>query len=161
MSMPAAIVRDSRRDRLRVELGVGEQRARRRQGVVAAAADGDGVAVGFDHVAGAADEQRALLVGHEQERLEPPQVAIRAPFLGQLDGGAREVLVVALQLGLELLEEREGVGRGAGEPRQHPRHRAGAHLDGVPFITVVPRVTWPSPHMTTRRPRRTARMVVP
>ena len=61
-----------------------------------------------------------LAVGHDQQRLQPAQHAVGAPVLGQLDRGAREVAAVLLQLGLEALEQRERVGRRAGEARQHP-----------------------------------------
>src|SRR5689334_6023224 len=37
----------------------------------------------------------------------------------------------------------------------------GRTLRALPFITVLPRVTWPSPPMATAPLRRTARMVVP
>ena len=34
-------------------------------------------------------------------------------------------------------------------------------MRALPFMTVLPRVTWPSPPMATAPLRRTARMVVP
>jgi hypothetical protein len=34
-------------------------------------------------------------------------------------------------------------------------------LRALPFITVLPKVTWPSPPITTLSPRRTDNMVVP
>ena len=73
----------------------------------------------------------------DEQRLQPPQHPVRAPLLGQLHRGAREVAAVLLELGLEALEEGEGVGGGAGEAGQHlvvvhPAHLAGARLhDGL------------------------------
>ena len=78
-------------------------------------------------------DQERVAVGGEQQRLEAPQNAVGAPVLGQLHGGARQVAVVLLELGLELVEQREGVGAGAGEAGQdaaavQPPHLAGAAL---------------------------------
>jgi hypothetical protein len=55
----------------------------------------------------------------QQHRLEAAQHAVGAPVLGELDGGAHQVALVLLELGLEALEQRERVGRGAGEAGQH------------------------------------------
>ena len=72
----------------------------------------------------------------QQQRLEPPQRAVGAPVLGELDRGAREVAVL-LELALEALEQREGIRRAAGKAREHlvvvqPAHLAGIALhDGV------------------------------
>ena len=52
-------------------------------------------------------------------RLEPAQDAVGAPVLGELDRGAHQVALVLLELGLEALEQREGVGRAAGEAGEH------------------------------------------
>ena len=60
----------------------------------------------------------ALRVHDDQHRLEPAQHPVGPPVLGQLDGGALEVAAVLLQLRLEAREEREGVGRRAGEAGQ-------------------------------------------
>ena len=73
-------------------------------------------------------------VGDEQHRFETPQHAVGAPVARQFDGGALEVAAVLLQLALEPGEEREAVGRPAGEPRQHavviePAHLLRAVLD--------------------------------
>ena len=75
-----------------------------------------------------------LAVGHGEHRLEAAQDAVGAPVLGQLDGGARQVALVLLELGLEALEQREGIGRRAGEAGQHlvvvePAHLARRRLD--------------------------------
>ena len=57
--------------------------------------------------------------------------------LGQLHTGALELAGKALQLALKPLEQREGVGGGAGEAGQHgaaradPAHLAGVALDDV------------------------------
>ena len=76
-------------------------------------------AVGLYDVARAGEEQDLLAIGHQQQRLEPAQHAIGAPVLGQLDRGAAQAAVELLQLGFELVEQGQGVGRGAGESRQH------------------------------------------
>ena len=54
----------------------------------------------------------------QQQRLEAAQVAIAAPVLRELDRGAREVAEL-LELAFEALEQRERVGRAAGEPAEH------------------------------------------
>ena len=56
-----------------------------------------------------------LLVRQQEHGLELLQVLVAAPLLGELDGRAHEIAVVLLELGLEKLEEGEGVRRGAGE----------------------------------------------
>ena len=74
---------------------------------------------------------------------------------------ARAVVAVLLELGLEQFEQRERVGRRAGEAGQHvafvPSRRT---LRALAFITVLPSVTWPSPPITTLPSRRTDTMVV-
>ena len=69
-----------------------------------------------------------LVVGDGEHRLEPAQDAVGAPVLGQLDGRAHEVALVLLELGLEALEEREGVGGRAGEAGEHLVVMQSAHL---------------------------------
>jgi hypothetical protein len=59
----------------------------------------------------------ASRIGDAQHRLEPAQHAVGAPVLGQLHGGAGQVALVLLELALEALEQREGIGGGAGETR--------------------------------------------
>ena len=54
-------------------------------------------------------------VGDDEQRLEPAQDAIAAPVLGQLHRRAGQVARIALELLLELLEQRDRVGGGAGE----------------------------------------------
>ena len=70
----------------------------------------------------------ALAVGDREHRLEPAQHAVGAPVLGQLDRRAHQVALVLLELGLEALEQREGVGGGAGEAGQHLVVVQAAHL---------------------------------
>jgi hypothetical protein len=68
-----------------------------------------------------------------QQRVEAPENAIAAPFLGQLDGRPRKVRRETLELLLELVEERERVGRGAREPAEHLSAAKQAHLLGIGF----------------------------
>ena len=63
---------------------------------------------------------RRLGVHDDQHRLEPPQHAIGAPVLGELDGRALEVAAVLFELGLEAGEQRERVGGRAGEAGEDP-----------------------------------------
>ena len=107
------------------------------------------------------DDEAVLAVGDDEQRLEPAQHAVAAPVLGQLDRGARQVAGIALELLLELLEQRERVGRGAGEAGERAcRREACAPSGHCDFMTVSPTVTWPSPPSATCPSRRTARMVV-
>ena len=61
----------------------------------------------------------SLLVGDDHHRLEPAQIAVGAPVLGELDGGAHQLVGILLELGLEPLEQGEGVGGGAGKAADH------------------------------------------
>src|SRR6185503_19282484 len=91
-------------DRTRLELRVLVQRLRGRLRVGSAGAYGQQIVLGLDDVAGARDQQRVLLVGDDQERLEPAQHAIRAPVLRELDRRAHQVAVLR-ELRLEQLEQ--------------------------------------------------------
>ena len=103
----------------RPERAVIQHRAGRGEGVGATGADRGDVVFGSDHVPGAADDQRLGRVRHHEHGLEAAQHAVGAPVLGELHGGASELPPVLLQLALEALEQREGVGGAAGETRQH------------------------------------------
>ena len=105
----------SRRSRARRGRCVCAQRPRRRQRVGPAAPIATMPVVGLDQIAGAREEQRRVLVEHDQHRFEAAQHAIGAPVLRQLDGRALEVAAVLLELGFEAREERERVGGRAGE----------------------------------------------
>jgi hypothetical protein len=95
--------------------------------------------------------RRHVLVGHRQHGFQAAQHAVGAPVLGQLDGGAHQVALVLFQLGLEALEQREGVGRGAGKTGQHLLAVELAHLARAALTTMLPSVTWPSPPRATLR----------
>src|SRR6059058_5054861 len=69
-------------------------------------------------VSGTGDDQRVLPVGNGQQRLQPAQRPVHPPVLRELYGRPCEVTPVLLQLALEFLKQREGVGCGAREPRQ-------------------------------------------
>ena len=119
-----------RDDRARVELGVVEQRARRGLRVRAAGADREQPCSGS--ITSPLPEMISdwRVVRDDQQRLEPAQHAVRAPVLGELDRGAREVAVL-LELRLEALEQRERIGRAAREAREHLAVMQPAHLARV------------------------------
>ena len=93
---------------------------------------------GLEHVAGAGEHQRHVLVGDDHHGFEPAQIAVGAPVLGELDGGAGQLPGILLELGFQPLEQREGVGGGAGKAADHvavaePAHFLGIGLDdGLP-----------------------------
>ena len=92
-----------------------DERARGGERVRPAGADREDAVVRLDQLAGAGDDEAVLLVGDDEQRLEAAQHAVAAPILRQLHGRARHVAGIALELLLELLEQRHGVGGGAGE----------------------------------------------
>ncbi len=102
-----------------------------------------------------------LAVGDREHRLQPAQHAVGAPVLGQFDRRAHQVALVLLELGLEALEQREGIGGAAGESREdlvvvEPAHLARGGLDddvAERDLAVAAEGDAPS--------RRTERMVVP
>src|SRR3954470_7519393 len=117
----AKIRRDGKRlldDLARSQRSVLQQRQRGALGKRPARADGDDAMLRLKHVARAGDDQRMLLVRHGQHRFEPPQDAVGAPILGELDCRAHEITLMLVELALEALEEREGVGGAAGETGQ-------------------------------------------
>ena len=136
MQMSAAMLSAFSTIVARVERRVVEQRECRGLRERAAGTDGHQRVLGLDHVAVAGHDERRRLVRDAEQRLEPAQAAVGAPVLRELDRGAREVAVL-LQLALEPLEQREGIGRAAGEPGDHaslvqPAHLARIRLhDGV------------------------------
>src|SRR5215204_1534391 len=108
------------RDLPRAQLGMLGQCARRGERVRAAGADGEDAAfVGRDDVAVAGEEERALLVGDDEQRLQVAQNLVRAPLLAQFDGGTLKVAVVLFEFAFKAREEREGVGGGPGEAAEN------------------------------------------
>ena len=99
-------------------VGVLDERARRGLRERTAGADGHHVVLGLDDVAVAGDHEQVLRVADQQQRFEAPQVAIAAPVLGELDGRASQIAEL-VELAFEALEQREGVGRAAGEAAEH------------------------------------------
>ncbi len=71
------------------------------------------------------------------KRFQPPQAAVGAPVLRELDRGARQIAVL-LQLRFEALEQRERVGGAAGEACQHFTVVQAPHLAGVALHHGVP-----------------------
>src|SRR5581483_3532249 len=98
-----------------------------------ARADRDEALFGLEHVAVARDQERGVLVGDGEHGFETAEAAIRAPILRELDRRAREIVAVLGKLVLEELEQREGIGRGAGEARKHVAGPEPAYLACVRF----------------------------
>ncbi len=73
------------------------------------------------------------MVGGHEHRFQAAQVAVGAPVLGQLRGGTRYVALEVLEARFEALQKGEGVGRSAGEARQHLAVVQPAHLVRVAF----------------------------
>ena len=114
------------------EVGDRHQRAGRGEGVVAAGADADDAVFGLEHVPVAGEGEAAVLVGDGHQGFEAAQVAVGAPVLGEFDAGAFELVRVSLQLAFQAFQQGEGVGGGAGEPRDHGAAGAdAADLAGV------------------------------
>src|SRR5687768_13734229 len=111
-----------------LEVGRRDERARGGEGIRAPGSDGENSVVGLDDVSGAGDDEAVLAVDDDEQRLEPAEHAVAAPVLRELDGGARQVARVALELLLELLEEGERVGRGSGEAGEQLAAAEGANL---------------------------------
>src|ERR1700751_5000260 len=105
-------------DGARIEVRAFEQRARRRERVLPAGADGGHSVPGLDHIAIAGNDEELLRIPDQQQRLESPQIAIRAPVLGELDRGPGHV-AVSLELALEALEQRKRIGGPAREAGEH------------------------------------------
>src|SRR5712672_95708 len=133
VGVDADIGRDRHRlldDRLRVHIGV-DQRAGGGERIVAARPDPHHAGLGLEHVAGAGQHQRHLLVGDDHHGFEPAQIAVGAPVLGELDRGAHELAGILLELGFQPLEQREGVGGRAREAADDVAVREPAHLAGI------------------------------
>ena len=107
------------------------KRPRGGERIIAAGADGHDAVFRLQHVAGAGEQQADILVGDEHHRLEPAQVPVGAPVLGELDAGAGELAGILLELRLEALEQGEGIGRRAGEAADHLALGEAADFAGV------------------------------
>ncbi len=110
-----------------------DQRAGGGQRVIAAGADRHHAGFRFQHVAGAGQDQRHLLVGDDHHRLQAPQIAVGAPVLGEFDRGAGQLSRILLELAFQPLEQREGVRGGAGETADHVALAEFSDLFGVGF----------------------------
>src|SRR5580704_14373562 len=117
-------------DRLCVERPI-EQSPRRREGVIAARAYSHDAALRLEDVARAGENKRHLGIRHDHHGLEPAQIAIGTPVLGELDRGAGELPGILLELGLEPLEQGESIGSGAGEAADHITLAEAADLLGI------------------------------
>ncbi len=87
--------------------------------------------LGLQHIAGAGERQRHILVGDQHHGFQPAQIAIGAPILGEIDAGARQLIGVLFELGFQALQQREGVSRGARKACDHIALAEPAHLLGV------------------------------
>ncbi len=108
-----------------------DERARRRQREITPRSDRGDAALGFEHVAVAGDDERHFLVGDDHHRFEVAEIFVGPPVLGEFDRGAKQLAVVAFELGFEPLEQREGVGGRAGETADDAAVVETAHLAGV------------------------------
>lgn len=106
-------------DLARAQRGVFDKGQRGRLGVTAATANGDDARVRLDHIAHTGEHQCLVLVGDDKDGLQLSEEAIGAPELGQLHGGAREVVLMRGQLLLEAFKEGEGIGGRAGKTGDH------------------------------------------
>ena len=61
----------------------------------------------------------AFVVHDDEHGFEPAQRAVGAPVLGELDGRSFEVAAILFELGFEPGEQRERIGRRAGEAGEH------------------------------------------
>ncbi|CCB67868.1 protein of unknown function [Hyphomicrobium sp. MC1] len=108
-----------------------DQGARGGKRIVAAGADpGDGV-FGFQHVAGACQDEGRCGIGDDHHGFQAAQEAVSAPVFRQFDGGTGQLAGVLLKLGLEPLEQGEGVGRRAREAANHVAFAQAADLFGI------------------------------
>src|SRR5947209_18274351 len=117
-------------DRLCIERPI-EQSPRRREGVIAARAYAHNAALGLEDVARAGENKRHLGIRHDHHGLQPAQIAIGTPVLGELDGGAGELPGILLELGLKPLEQGESIGGSAGEAADHITLAEAADLLGI------------------------------
>src|SRR5262245_2000361 len=148
------------RDRLGVERAV-EKSARGGESIGPARADPHHGVVGLEHVAGPGQNQALIGIGHDHHGLESAQIAVGAPVLGSSTqarlswSGKRSSLVSSRS---------NRVKASAVEPAKPaitPPEPTRRTLRAVPLRMVWPRLTWPSPAMTTLPPLRTVRIVVP
>jgi hypothetical protein len=93
--------------------------------------------LGLDDVAVARDDISARFVGDDQQRLQAPQAAVAAPILGELDRRTGEIAEL-LELALEALEQREGIGGAARESREDLAVVEAPHFAGVALHDALP-----------------------
>src|SRR5580698_7368291 len=94
ISIDANLARDAHRFHGEVfhsQLGVFDQRASGGQSISTSGTYRAEPIVGLDYVAVTGKQERALTVGHNQQRLQMAKGAIFAPFLGELDGRLLQV----------------------------------------------------------------------
>ncbi len=117
---------------------------------------------GLQHVAGAGQDQRDVLVGHDHHGLQPAQVAVGAPVLGEFDRGPGQLPRILLELASSRSNRvKASAVAPAKPPITSPLPRISATFLALALMTVWPIETWPSPPITTLPPLRTVKIVVP
>ena len=109
------------------------QRARGGQRIIAAGTDPDDARFRLEHVAGAGEHQRYILVGDDHHGFEPAQVTVGPPVLGELDRRPHELAAILFELRFKPLEQRKRIGGGAGKAADDLSAAKPAHLAGVGF----------------------------
>src|SRR5271154_1902471 len=155
--MPVGVDADVRRDvkrafddvaRRQFALHEGEGRGLRE---TAAGTNGDQIVLWLDHIAGARYHVGAVDIGHAQQRFQAAQAPIAAR--------------VRLPNFSSLPSKRSNKVNASAVPPANPASTLSPYrrrtLRALDFITLFPKVTWPSPPTATRPLRRTARIVVP
>mmetsp|Transcript_6671 Transcript_6671/g.11132 ORF Transcript_6671/g.11132 Transcript_6671/m.11132 type:complete len:258 (+) Transcript_6671:346-1119(+) len=89
-------------------------------GIIRSAPHAEDAIVALQYVAVAGNFQRNGLIGDQEGRLQPAQVLVGPPTLGQLDAAPRELAGMLVQLALQAFQEGEGIGRAAGEAHDGP-----------------------------------------
>ena len=115
----------------------------------------DNTVIRLNQVAGAGNQERVPLVGHDQQRFQVPQDLVGPPILRQLDRRPGEISMGLFELALEPRKKRKGVSGGTRKPGQDLSFVQTADLLGRAFRTVSPRVTCPSPAIATSSSLRT------
>src|SRR5262245_53331294 len=113
-----------------VEIAV-DERAGGGQRIIAAGADAHHASLRLQHVAGAGEHQRDVVVGDDHHRLEATQIAVGSPIFGELNRRAGQLAGILLELAFQPLEQRKCIGGGAREAADDVALAQPAHLLGI------------------------------